>query len=205
MSGTADFDKVAAKYTALTKTHGVCFEQTTKDTAAFFENGNLLFAAVRLGEAEGLRASAIAPLIGVLPMPKWLASAQGEYHTPIDDRAELGCILDTARAFSAASALLQFLNEESANTVRLYYSSALGLDYDHNANDRAMLDLLRATTDVAFEHTGRELILEQYGGGFPLTGIDLKTPGENSIFYIVERDAYTWCLETALFKLGKVD
>ena len=96
-----------------------------------FLNGNVVFAYSRLGELESENVRAFKDDKGLVPIPKWDVSAQADYHTPVHDQAELGCILSTAKAFSAA--IRQTVNCVKLGVVDIIAESAARLDAEKAA------------------------------------------------------------------------
>jgi hypothetical protein len=143
---------------------------------------------------------------GVIPVPKWNQNEQDEYHTMVHDQAELGCILNTAQAYSAASALMQFLNEESGDVVHAYYEKGLKYKYNDDKNARTMMDIIRETTDSPFGMQIGALCQSLYTGTGTLSG--MKFPKDHiawSSVYNAEKDAYNDCLNKMLEKFAALD
>ena len=145
---------------------------------------------------------------GVVPTPKWSATQQTEYHTTVHDQTEIGCILKSARAYSAASALMQYLNEDSGAVINAYFEKGLKYKYNDDANSRKMMDIVRASTDEPFSSMIAPLALQQYdlgGASFSWTGPTVQNNGTISSLFASEKDAYAYCLRKILagFEIGR--
>ena len=122
------------------------------------------------------------------------------------DQIEVGAILKTARAFSAASALMQYLNENSKDVVHAYYEKGLKYKYNDDKNARAMMDIVRETTDAPFGMQIGLLCQSLYTGTGTLSGMKfLKDHKAWSSVYNSEKDAYVDCLNKMIEKFEKLD
>ena len=141
---------------------------------------------------------------GLVPLPKWDDNVQEEYHTVIHDQVEIGCILNTAQAFSAASALMQYLNEESDKVVYTYYEKGLKYKYNDDKNAREMMDIVRETTDSPFGFQIGVLCQSLYTGTPALTGLYIKNNTTVASTFASEKDAYKDCMAQMLAKFEKL-
>ena len=205
MESIDTYQKIADKYVNMLESPGVYYDALVVDSTNRFLQGNFLFAYSRLGEMEsaGLRDFDMAK--GLVPMPKWDIYEQEEYHTVVHDQVEIGCILNTANAYAAASALMQFLNEESGKVVNAYYEKGLKYKYNDDQNARDMMDLVRATTDSPFSWQIGILCNTLYTGTDTLSDLSLannKTVGSD---FASSKDAYNECLRLMLEKFAALD
>lgn len=200
------YQKVANEYVALTEEQGVLYEEYAETPYHIdpFLWGNVMFCFSPIGEMESELLRNFSAEKGLVPLPKWNASSQDEYFTPVHDQAELGCILKTAKAFSAASALMQFLNEESSTVIHSYYEKGLKYKYNDNKNARKMMDIVRETTDSPFSWQIGVLCERFYAGTSPLIGLSLiKNTTVNSTFES-EKAAYDDCMKQMLAHFEKI-
>lgn len=141
---------------------------------------------------------------GLVPIPKWDQDEQDDYHTVVHNQAELGCILNTAKAFSASSALMQYLNENSSKVVNAYYEKGLKYKYNDDVNARKMMDIVRDSTDDPFSLTIGRLCEELYTGASSLSGMDLRKGSTISSTFASEKDAYIDCMQKAIQKFNEM-
>ena len=139
----------------------------------YFLQGNVLFTIAFLGEMESAGMRAFESEKGLVPIPKWEDNEQEKYHSCVHDQAEVGCILNTAKAYSAASALLQFLNENSGDVVNAYYNKGLKYKYNDNKQARTMMDIVRDSMDAPFGFQIGLVSQTLYQGTTPLMGMYL--------------------------------
>ena len=197
-----EYQKIANKYCDMKERIGV-YETVTNDlgmsnsvlagTAAFL-NGNVLFSYSRLGEMESEALRNFADAKGLVPIPKWEDNEQDDYNTPVHDQAELGCILNTAKAFSAASALMQYLNEESEQVVYTYYEKGLKYKYNDDKNSRTMMDIVRNTTGSPFSWQIGDVCLTLYTGEPALSKMYIHKKDTVASTFASEKDVYADCL-----------
>ena len=209
MQNTVEYQKVADRFVQMQDSRGVCLApagttNSVMECTKYFLDGNVLFAYSRLGEleAEGVRNFNASK--GLVPIPKWNQNEQMDYHTPVHDQAELGCILNTAKAFSAASALMQYLNEESEAVVYAYYEKGLKFKYNDDKNTRDMMDIVRETTDSPFSWQVGWACLDLYQGSPALTKLYLYNNETVSSTFQSEKDSYADCLRQVLEKFEKL-
>ncbi|MBR2622446.1 MAG: hypothetical protein IKC97_08775, partial [Clostridia bacterium] len=150
MDSITEYQKVSDKFKNLTDSQGVYFQQEIKSSTECFLQGNFLFAISRLGEMESRELRDFSYAKGLVPIPKWNANEQDEYRTILHDQVEVGAILKTANAYSAASALMQYLNEESDQVIYTYYDKGLKYKYNDDKMAREVMDLIRETVDSPF-------------------------------------------------------
>ena len=209
ITDSSEFQRLAQKYTQLMEAKGVYVSAQTfegiRDNTIHFSEGNVLFATQRLGEMESdaFRSSSIDK--GLVPFPKWNKNEQDDYHTVVHNQAELGAILNTAKAYSAASALMQHLNENSKEFVHAYYEKGLKYKYNSDKNSRKMMDLVRECTDDPFSLTIGNRCEELYTGTGKLVGIDLYKSETVASTFDSEKDAYLDCMNKMIEKFNKFD
>lgn len=155
------YQKAAKAYRKLTSCRGVDFESSAKETAKLFGLRKYLFALSTLGDMETSAFTSLPFERAFLPLPKWDETLQTTYHTAVDESAELGCILKTTKAYSAATALMQYLNEESVAVADAYYEGVLKAQNSDDERMHAMMDLVRGSVDSPFGyHTGKLCLTE---------------------------------------------
>ena len=197
-----DYQKVSDKFKNLTDSKGVYWQQEIKSSTECFLQGNFLFAISRLGEMESTALRDFDAEKGLVPVPKWDADIQEEYYTIIHDQVEIGCILNSAKAFSAASALMQYLNEESKQVVYTYYEKGLKYKYNDDENARNMMDLIRERTDSPFGFQIGDHCEELYTGVGTLTRIYITQNSTLSSTFASQKDAYKDCMQKMIDKFA---
>ena len=202
MQNIETYQKVADKYTAMEDTPGVYWEQEVKTSTDCFLQGNFLFAMSRLGEMESSVLREFDMSKGLIPVPKWNQNVQEEYHTVVHDQAEIGCILNTSKAYAAASALMQYLNEESGQVVYTYYEKGLKYKYNDDQNAREMMDIVRDSTDSPFGWQIGVLCQQLYTGTTPLHGMWIEESKTCSSTFGSEKDAYDNCMAKMIEKFA---
>lgn len=175
-----------------------------KDVTNHFAEGNVLFATQRLGEMESDVLRSFGATKGLVPFHKWNASEQDDYHTVVHNQAELACILNSASAFSASSAFMQFLNEESGAVVNAYYEKGLKYKYNDDENARTMMDIVRNSTDNPFSLTIGRLCEELYVGSPKLSGMPIENNTTISSTFNAEKDAYNDCMAKVIQKFKEM-
>ncbi len=206
MDSVDTFQKLADKYAEMMETKGALYDGLALSSTEHFLHGNALFAFSRLGEMESTQLRDFPAAKGLVPVPKWDDNQQEDYHTVVSDQIEVGAILKTARAFSAASALMQYLNENSKDVVHAYYEKGLKYKYNDDKNARAMMDIVRETTDAPFGMQIGVLCQSLYTGTGTLSGMKfLKDHKAWSSVYNSEKDAYVDCLNKMIEKFEKLD
>ena len=193
MQDISKFQLVANKFQNLQKTAGVYFQQETKSATECFLQGNYLFAISRLGEMESTALRDFKPSKGLVPIPKWNDQEQDEYITTLHDQVEIGAILNTANAFSASSALMQYLNEESEQVVYTYYEKGLKFKYNSDKNNRTMMDLIRNTVGSPFGFQIGDHCEELYTGTGEVQRLYITNTAISST-YAQWKDAYNDCM-----------
>ena len=205
MESVDAFQKLADKYAEMMNTKGALYDGLALTSTVHFLHGNALFAFSRLGEMESPDLRDFAAAKGLVPVPKYDDNLQDDYHTVVSDQVEVGSILNTAKAFSAASALMQYMNENSTATVHAYYEKGLKYKYNDDRNARTMMDIVRATTDSPFGMQIGALCETLYTGTGELSG--MKFPKDKiawSSVYNSEKDAYNDCLNKMIEKFKEL-
>jgi len=209
ISDSSQFQRLAQKYTQLMEAKGVYQSDWSadglRDNTLHFAEGNVLFVTQRLGEMESGVLRDFNASKGLVPLPKWNKNEQDYYHTVVHNQAELGAILNTAKAYSAASALMQHLNENSKEFVHAYYEKGLKYKYNSDKNSRAMMDLVRECTDDPFSLTIGNRCEELYTGTGKLSGIDLYKSDTVASTFDSEKDAYVDCMNKMIEKFNIFD
>ncbi len=212
MDNIDTFQLISNKYNKLVETKGFYDAQGTSDMpVTLFLKRNFIFAQSLLGDMESKDVRDFDMDKGVLPLPMWNTSgdnAQDWYHTVVHDQVEVGSILKSAKQFPAASALMQYLNEESEAVVHAYYDKGLKYKYttgDNATKSREMMDIIRSTVDNPFGFQMMKLCYEQYKGDEPLEGLWIKNNATIGSTFASEKDAYEWCLNEILEKYNKMN
>ena len=204
MESIDTYQKVSDAFKALTEASGVYYEHDTIVPTNCFLQGNFLFAISRLGEMESSELRNFKGNKGLVPVPKWDSREQEEYHTILHDQVEIGCILNTAKTFSASSALMQFMAEESGDVVYTYYEKGLKYKYNDDKNARAMMDLVRETTDSPFGFQIGVICQTLYTGSPALTGLYIKNNSTIASTFASEKDAYRSCMAQMIEKFNTI-
>ena len=204
MSSVDTYQKVANKFVNLQTGTGVYWENHVLSSTQCFLQGNFLFAVSKLGEMESTALRDFPMAKGLVPTPKWDVDEQDDYHTILHDQVEIGCILNTANTFSAASALMQYLNEESGAVVNAYYEKGLKYKYNDDENARVMMDIIRATTDSPFGFQIGVVSQTLYTGTSELVGMWIEENTTCASTFASEKDAYVDCLNKMLDKFAKL-
>ena len=203
MESIDTYQKVSDKYTAMAESQGVYWEQEVKTSTDCFLQGNFLFAMSRLGEMESSVLRDFDMAKGLVPVPKWEQDSQEDYHTVVHDQAEIGCILNTAKAFAASSALMQYLNEESDLVVYTYYEKGLKYKYNDDKNSREMMDIVRETTDSPFGWQIGKLCETLYTGtGGALHSMWIEENKTCASTFAQEKDSYKDCMQKMIDKFA---
>ena len=209
MDNIDQFQLISNKYKKLMEAKGFYDAQGSGTMpAAHFLKRNFVFAQSLLGDMESQEMRDFDMDKGVVPLPMWDSFEQDWYHTVVHDQVEIGAILKTAKQFPAASALMQYLNEESSDVVKAYYDKGLKYKYTDGENatkSREMMDIIRATVDNPFGFQMMKLCYEQYTGSPALTGLFLSNNSTLSSTFSSEHDSYVWCLNQIMNKFAAMD
>ena len=202
-----EYQKVANKYTELLETQGVLYEEhaATDYVVDPLLWGNVMFCFSCIGEMESAELRNFSAERGLVPLPKWNANEQDEYFTPVHDQAELGCILKTAKAFTAASALMQYLNEDSRQVVYAYYDKGLKYKYNEDKHAREMMDIVRDTVDSPFSWQIGVICENFYTGQPALEGLWLIKNTVVSSTFASEKDVYNECMRQMIEKFKTLE
>ena len=204
-----------AKFSNLYNTLGVFYKQPVLDSTKIFMENKVLFAVSVLGELESDEFRNVDITKGLVPIPKYDMYAQENYHTMVHDQTEVGCILNNASNFSAASAAMQMLNEESASVLNEYYEGALKFKYNPAGGSgseggvRTMIDLVHDTIDSPFGMQMTSIITNAYGsnGNNTLKALDMAADaksGTNSVRSVYEAnlEIYKTAVKEAMAKFA---
>ena len=203
MDTVDDYQKVADKWASLQTARGVLYAESLGFMDCFLA-GNTLFTVGFLGEMESEAMRSFSMEKGLVPVPKWEDNEQEDYHSCVHDQAEVGCILNTAKAYSAASALLQYMNENSGAMVNVYYNKGLKYKYNDSKQARTMMDIVRNTMDAPFGYQIGVVSQTLYTGTTPLTGMFLYNNTTCASTFASEKDAYVDCLNRMLEQFNKM-
>ena len=108
------------------------------------------------------------------------------------------------KIFSAASALMQFLNEESGAVVHAYYEKGLKYKYNDDKDARVMMDLVRETTDAPFGFQIGVVCQTLYTGSGTLHGMWIEESSTCASTFASEKDAYVDCMNQMIEKFKKL-
>ena len=169
------FHEYVERFSALYNTVGHYHCSTVQESTTLFLDGTYLFALSMMGEMESEQVRDSQVNKGVLPLPKFDLTLQPEYHTLVHDQAEVSCILNNARHFSAASAYLQKASEDSVAIMKEYYDKSLKLKYNEDKDTQEMLDLIHDRIVSPFELIIARLVVSggTYLPGSPYQGTEL--------------------------------
>ena len=164
-----DYFAFVERFSELFNTQGLYYTGATSADAQaaniLFLDGSYLFAVSKLGEMESVQFRDSQVNKGILPIPKFDQTLQPEYHTVVHDQADVACILNNARHFTAASAYLQMASEESVDIMKEYYDKSLKLKYNEDKDTQAVLDLVHDSITTPFEIVVARMIVA--GSGLP--------------------------------------
>lgn len=101
---------------------------------------------------------------------------------------------------------MQYLNENSSATVHAYYEKGLKYKYNDDENARAMMDIVRETTDSPFGMQIGALCESLYTGVGTLKGLKFLKENVNSCAstFASEKDAYNDCLTKMIEKFANL-
>ena len=140
--GASMLEKVSKQYTELFNGEGVHFITTILESTTEFFDGNIIFTMSVLGEMESQQMRETDFKRGIVPFPRY-NSAAPDFCTVVHDQAEISCILNNTTSFTAATAYLQFINENSADVLQEYYERGLKFKYNENKTVRRMIDFVK--------------------------------------------------------------
>ena len=100
---------------------------------------------------------------------------------------------------------MHFIAEESDQVVHAYYEKGLKYKYNSDKNARAMMDLVRETTDSPFGFQIGVLCQSLYTGSPALKGLLIKDNATISSTFASEKDAYNDCMARMIEKFEKLD
>ena len=121
-----------------------------KRTSSIFANGNVLIAeGMWLSDLETPEIRDMKDRKGVVVYPKQVGGSS--YNTYIHDQAEVGSIAMSTNKFSACTAYLQCINENSNEMVTQYTEFAVKFKYNKDAATADMIDLIYDTIGSPFE------------------------------------------------------
>ncbi len=132
-----------------------CVFYTTKggkDTTTFLA-GNALYAVgqyLLMLEGSAIQNMGSGQSVSVIPYPKY--DKASEYQTLVSDSACGGAILKSTTDFSAATAFIQMMTEESGEMYKQYYEVALKYKLSSGSGQLKLLDILKnsITSPTAF-------------------------------------------------------
>ncbi len=123
-----------------------------KRTSMLFANGNVLMAeGMWLSDLESPEIRDMKGRKGVVVYP--MQKKGVGYNTYIHDLAEVGTIANSTQKFSACTAYLQLVNEESDAMVNEYINYAVKYKYNKDAATVEMIDIIYSSIGSPFEGT----------------------------------------------------
>lgn len=134
--------QVSQRYTELFNGAGVHYIDTILESTTEFFKGNIIFTMSVLGEMESQQMRGTNFQRGIVPFPRY-STAAPDYCTVVHDQAEISCILNNTASFSAVTAYLQFINENSADVLEEYYERSLKFKYNENKTVRTMIEFVK--------------------------------------------------------------
>ena len=117
--------------------------------SATFLNGKALFSSEQhLANLEGSNFLNMDDAAAVVPYPKY--NTESDYKVLVSDNACAGAILFASQKFTAASAYLQLMTEESADVYTEYFDQGLKLKNNASNDPRQVevLNLIRNAVDM---------------------------------------------------------
>ena len=123
-----------------------------KDTTTFL-SGNALYAVgqyLLMLEGSAIQNMGSGQSVSVIPHPKY--DKASEYQTLVSDSACGGAILKSTTDFSAATAFIQMMTEESGEMYKQYYEVALKYKLSSGSGQLKLLDIIKnsITSPAAF-------------------------------------------------------
>jgi hypothetical protein len=182
LENNPDMFTFVEEFGALLNTSGMVYVGAEIQRATtLFLDGTYLFAMSMMGEMESEQVRDSGVNKGVLPIPKFDMTIQQDYYTLVHDQAEIACILNNARHFSAATAYLQLASEKSVSIMKEYYDKSLKLKYNEDKDTQEMIDLIHRSVGSPFEsNIVRIIVSGNYIPGAPYKGTELFTLIYNS-------------------------
>lgn len=130
----------------------VLYTTAEKDTTTFLNGGSLYAIGQYMLMLEGstIQNMGTGQSVSVIPHPKY--DKEGEYQTLVSDNAAGGAILMSTTDFSAATAFIQMMTEESGEMFKQYYEVALKYKLSSGSGQLKILDILKnsITSPTAF-------------------------------------------------------
>lgn len=141
-------------------------------SSTLFSAGNVLFAeGMWLSNLESPEIRDMKENKGVIVYPRY--SGSKNYNTFIHDTAEVGSIAMSTQKFSACTAYLQCVTEESGEMLQQYKEFAVKYKYNKDAATVEMIDIIYDSIGSPFEALMCSLAFELAGGS---TAQGVNTP-----------------------------
>ncbi len=141
-------------------------------SSTLFAAGNVLFAeGMWLSNLESQEIRDMKEKKGVIVYPRY--SGSKTYNTFIHDTAEVGSIAMSTNKFSACTAYLQCVTEESGDMIQRYKEFAVKYKYNKDAATVEMIDIIYDSIGSPFEGLMGSLAFELQGGS---TSNGVNTP-----------------------------
>ncbi len=141
-------------------------------SSTLFSAGNVLFAeGMWLSNLESPEIRDMKEKKGVIVYPRY--SGSKNYNTFVHDTAEIGSIANSTQKFSACTAYLQCVTEESGKMIQEYKEFAVKYKYNRDAATVEMIDIIYNSIGSPFEGLMGTLSFELAGG---LSSPDVNTP-----------------------------
>ena len=176
IENNSDMFEFISDFTTLYNTKGIMdVGSDVLSATTLFLEGNVLFTLSKMGEMESEQVRNSEVQKGLLPVPLYDSAKQEDYITLVHDQADIGCILNNVRRFSAATAYMQLANETSVEVLKEYYEKTLKLKYTEDADDKAMIDLIHDRIVSPFELIIARLVVSggAYFPGAPYGGAEM--------------------------------
>lgn len=164
-SGANALARLSLLYSDLYRTRGVRYVSGLSSAVTDFFDGNVILTVAKLGEMESAAMRELSFNRGILPFPRYERGEGSDFVTTVDDRAEVSCILATARSFSLASAYMQYLNEESDEVLYEYFERSLKFKYNESRAVREMIDFIKSKIRSPFDYVMTTYLCESSAVG----------------------------------------
>ena len=161
--------RLSLLYSDLYGTRGVRYVSGIGTSVTDFFDANVILTIAKLGEMESAAMRELSFDRGILPMPRYERGYESDFVTTVDDRAEVSCILSTARSFSLASAYMQYLNEESDDVLFEYLERSLKFKYNESRAVREMIDFIKSKIRSPFDYVMTNYLCETSAVGRKLS------------------------------------
>ena len=177
------------KMISLFSTESMVRESKYDIYSATFLNGKALFSSEQhLANLEGSNFLNMDDAAAVVPYPKY--NTANDYKVLVSDNACAGAILFASQKFTAASAYLQLMTEESADVYTEYFDQGLKLKNNASNDPRQVevLNLIRNAVDMPLAFLFDNLASRNITAG---SGANPLVPNSASTIYDIIEHALT--------------